>query len=90
MRWLTCRSDISINNKSKIIPYGLDITSNNLLKKQNENYEIILWKVFKNNIIENKDFLILNDNKLKNKHSIVIGQSWSWKSYFWRNFKYKK
>lgn len=74
-------NDISINNKSKIIPYWIDITNNNFLKNQNKSYEIILWKIFKNNIIENKDFLILNDDKLKNKHLIVIGQSWSWKSY---------
>lgn len=72
---------ISLNNKSKLIPYWIDITNNNFLKNQNKNYEIIIWKVFKNNIIENKDFLILNDNQLKNKHSIIIGQSWSWKSY---------
>ncbi len=74
-------NEFSINNKSKIIPYWLDITSNNLLKKQNENYEVILGKIYKNNIIENKDYLILDDNKTKNKHSIVIWQSWSWKSY---------
>ena len=39
---------------------------------KNENYEVILGKIYKNNIIENKDYLILDDNKTKNKHSIVI------------------
>lgn len=74
-------NDNSLNNKSKIIPYWIDVTNNNFLKKQNENYQVILGKIYKNNIIENKDYLILDDDKLKNNHSVVIWQSWSGKSY---------
>lgn len=73
----------SLNNKSKIVSYWSDITNNNLLKDQNKNYEITLWKIYKNNVIENKDYLVIKDKLLKNLNSILIGQSWSWKSYSW-------
>lgn len=76
-------NEYSINNKSKIINYGLDVTSNNLLKKQNDNCEITLWKIYKNNVIENKDYLVIKDKLLKNQHSLIIWQSWSGKSHSW-------
>lgn len=74
-------NNFSINNKSRIIEYWSETTNNSLIKGNNKWYDIILWKVYKNNVIENKELLILDDTILKNKHSIVIWQSWSGKSY---------
>lgn len=81
---LPVKSNFTQINESKIIPISNTIIKNDLIKKDDKSkwYEILLWKAFKTNIIENKVYLKQKEELQKNNHILLIWWSWSWKT-FW-------
>lgn len=75
------QNNISKNNKTRIIPYWRNIIENNMIKTKEKNDWVIIWKINKDNIKENKKLLCINKNDLKNSHQILVWGSGSWKSY---------
>lgn len=75
------QNNISKNNKTRIIPFARNIIENNMIKTKEKNDWVIIWKINKDNIKENKKLLCVNKNDLKNSHGLLVWGTGSWKSH---------